>query len=119
MQPTVSIIREGNIMSITKTFFPDKGVCKVLFTLPESATNHSDKVSVVGDFNDWNPEINLMEKDNNGQFNCTIDLPLGKVYEFRYLIDNSLWVNEWDADAYSPTPYGGEYNMILSCVIPG
>ena len=105
-------------MSINKIYIPDKGVCRVSFTLPESAANHSEKVSVVGDFNSWNPDINRMERDNNGQFKCIIDLPLGKVYEFRYLIDDSQWVNEWDADAYSPTPYDGEYNMILSCINP-
>jgi 1,4-alpha-glucan branching enzyme len=105
-------------MSIIKTFLPDKGICKVAFTLPELATNQAHKVSIVGDFNSWNPNKNLMKKDKNGLYKGTIELPLGKLYQFRYLVDDNQWVNEWDADAYSPTPYGNEYNMILSSVAP-
>jgi len=105
-------------MSITKTFLPDKGICKVVFTLPEFDANHAYKVAIVGDFNSWNPDKNLMKKGKNGIFKGAIELPLGKVYQFRYLIDNNQWVNEWDADAYSPAPFGNQYNMILSCVVP-
>lgn len=105
-------------MSIIKKFLPDKGICEVVFTLPELITDHAKKVAIVGDFNSWDPDKNLMKKGKNSQFKCTIELPIGKVYEFRYLIDDFQWANEWDADAYSPAPFGGEYNMILSCVVP-
>lgn len=109
---------EDKVMSITKTFLPEKGICRVAFTLPELDANHIKKVAIVGDFNSWNPDVNLMKKDKNGLYKGTIELPLGKLYQFRYLIDDKHWVNEWDADAYSPSPYGNEYNMILSCVAP-
>ena len=107
---------EDKIMSITKTFLPDKGICKVVFTLPEVVGDHAKKVAIVGDFNSWNPDQNLMRADKHGHFNCTLELPVGKLYEFRYLIDDIHWVNEWDADAYAPTPYAEVYNMIISCV---
>jgi 1,4-alpha-glucan branching enzyme len=109
---------EGKVMSITKKFFPDKGICRVEFILPELSINHAKTVSVVGDFNGWNPDINIMKKDRDKHFKCSIEFPIGKVYEFRYLIDRYRWENEWEADAYSPTPYEGEFNMILSCELP-
>jgi 1,4-alpha-glucan branching enzyme len=109
---------EEKIMSITKKFFPEKGICRVEFILPELSTNHAKTVSVVGDFNGWNPDINIMKKDRSKHFKCSIEFPIGKVFEFRYLIDRYRWENEWEADAYAPTPYEGEYNMILSCEIP-
>ena len=105
-------------MSVNKKFLPDKGICVVEFVLPELAADQAKKAAVAGDFNSWSPDKNPMKKDKGKHFKCTIELSLGKVYEFRYLIDNSQWINEWDADAYSPTPYNGEYNMILSCVNP-
>ena len=43
-------------MSIKKTFFPEKGVCRVIFSLPDSLVDHVKKVAIVGDFNDWHPE---------------------------------------------------------------
>jgi 1,4-alpha-glucan branching enzyme len=105
-------------MSVIKKFIPETGVCVVEFTLPELAANHAKKAAVVGDFNSWSPDKNLMKKDKSRHFKCTIELTLGKVYEFRYLVDDVHWINDWDADAYAPTPYKGEYNMVLSCVLP-
>jgi hypothetical protein len=39
-------------MSIKKKFFPEKGICRVVFTLPETVTNQAIKVAIVGDFNE-------------------------------------------------------------------
>lgn len=105
-------------MSVIKEFIPDKGICRVEFTFPELAANHVNKVSVVGDFNSWNPDKNPMKKDKQGHFKCIVEFPVGKVYEFRYLTDNHHWVNDWDAEAYAPTPFKEDFNMVLSCVLP-
>jgi 1,4-alpha-glucan branching enzyme len=102
-------------MSITKTFYPKKGVCRVVFTLPESLSDHVKKVVIVGDFNDWHPEKTPMKKMKNGKFEYTIELPVGRNYQFRYLIDSYRWESDKDADALVPTPYEDVYNSVIKC----
>jgi 1,4-alpha-glucan branching enzyme len=102
-------------MSFTKKFLPAKGICKVSFTLPESVARNAEFVAIVGDFNHWHPYKNLMKKDKNGKFKATIELPIGREYEFRYLIDNARWENEWDSDGLVKTPFEGIYNSAIDC----
>ena len=102
-------------MSFSKKFLPEKGVCRVSFTLPDSVAIHAERVAIVGDFNKWNPYKNIMKKDKNGKFKATIELPIGKEYEFRYLIDFDRWENEWGADGLVKTPFEGIYNSAINC----
>jgi len=100
-------------MGIKKKYLKSKPVCKVSFSLPKDAVEKADKVSVVGDFNEWNAKANPMKKMKNGSFTSTIDLALGKDYEFRYLVDGEKWVNDLIADSYVPTVYGDEENCVV------
>jgi len=102
-------------MSFRKKFFPETGICKVSFTLPETVANNIEYVAVVGDFNKWNPYKNRMKKDKNGKYKATIELPIGKEYQFRYLIDFERWENEWGADGLVKTPFDGIYNSAINC----
>jgi len=101
------------VMSIQKRFLTDKGVCQVTFILPESITNASKKVAVVGDFNAWNSEKHPMKKTKDGKYKCTVDLPLGKEYQFRYLLDETRWENDWEDDGLVPTPYKETFNSLV------
>ncbi len=105
-------------MSIKKTFFPEKGVCRVIFTLPENLIDHIKKASLVGDFNDWDPDKHPMKKLKNGNFGFTLELPLGKDYQFRYFIDSYKWETDKDADALVPTPYEEVFNSVINCRLP-
>jgi len=102
-------------VSIKKTFYPEKGVCRVIFTLPESLTDHIKKVALVGDFNDWHPEKHPMKKTQSGKFEFTLELPLGREYQFRYFIDNFRWESDRDADALVLTAYADVYNSLIKC----
>lgn len=102
-------------MSIIKKFVPEKGICRVKFRLPDSIVDHPKCVAIVGDFNLWQSDKNMMHKDNNGIFTTKIDFPIGKVYHFRYLIDKYIWENEWEADGLVATPYEDLYNSVINC----
>jgi hypothetical protein len=39
-------------------------------------------------------------------------LPVAQSYRFRYVLDGNIWVNDNDADGYSPNDYG-EANSVL------
>ncbi len=96
---------------IEKEFLDD--ICRVTFRLPESATLDADSVCVVGDFNDWNRSSNPMEKTGNGDYAVCLDLERGKEYQFRYLIDESKWENDWNADRYVQSPFGNGDNSVV------
>ena len=50
----------------------------------------------------------------DGSFATELELPTGQSYEFRYLLDDIRWENDWTADAYLPSPYAGIYNSVVS-----
>jgi len=95
-----------------KEFQSDKGTYKVTFSLPKEAVSGANGVVVLGDFNNWNREgIRLASK--NGSYQACLELNAGR-YEFRYLIDNAKWENDWAADAYVASPFDGIENSVVS-----
>ncbi len=98
---------------IKKQFLKTKPVCKATFTLPVEAAPKAKTVKVVGDFNQWNSEkAPKMKKQKNGIFKAVVELEAGKEYQFRYLIDEENWENDWEADNYVATPFGVENSVV-------
>ncbi|GGG53912.1 hypothetical protein GCM10011414_24540 [Croceivirga lutea] len=96
-------------MSIQKKYLKSKPVCKVTFSVP---AKEAKSVSVVGDFNNWNPKNSELKKLKNGTFKGTFDLPADNDYEFRYIVD-STYVNDEAADRYQWNDYAGTENAVL------
>lgn len=100
-------------MSIKKQYLKSRPVCKVTFSIPEEMTNGSRKACVVGEFNDWSQSAHPMKQKRDGTFFTTIDFEKGKAYQFRYLLDDDVWVNDPDADSFIPTHFGDSENSVL------
>ncbi len=100
-------------MSIKKQYIKGKDLCKVTFTLLKEAVKSAKRVYIVGEFNDWNIYATPMKKQKNGAFTVTLNLEKGREYQFRYLIDEMVWENDWHADRYAPTPFGDCDNSIV------
>lgn len=83
---------------------------RVTFVLPASAGARS--ASIAGDFNAWSIDANPMERDVRGGFTVTLDLSVGRHYEYRFWIDDAEWENDWYADSYVPNEYGGNNSCI-------
>ncbi|MBI1225381.1 MAG: hypothetical protein GC192_09115 [Bacteroidetes bacterium] len=98
---------------LKKDFSKTKPVCKVTFTLPLEAAQGGKEVRILGDFNDWSWEKGYKMKAQKAEFTTEVELAAGKEYQFRYLIDNHIWENDWNADSYEVSPFGG-YNSVLS-----
>ena len=101
-------------MSLKKSFLKSKPVCKVTFRLAATEASKADEVKLVGEFNDWDKSVAPMKKLKNGDFTQTLDLPVGTKYEFRYLMDDETWENDWHADAYVPNGVPGEDNSVVA-----
>lgn len=87
--------------------------CKVTFTIDHAVAHDAQAVSVVGDFNDWDVTANPMKRRSDGSFDAMIKLSRGESYQFRYLIDGSIWENDAEADGYVPTPFGDCDNSVV------
>ena len=84
--------------------------CKVTFELP--ANVNAEKVSLCGEFNEWDPEKNPLKKSKDGSFSITISLKPGRSYRFRYLVDGERWENDWSADEYLPNEFGSDDSVV-------
>jgi 1,4-alpha-glucan branching enzyme len=89
-----------------------KGTCKVTFELPKDVAAGS--ASIVGDFNNWDEHATPMKRKRDGSFNAAVSLEQGKEYRFRYLLDNTRWENDWDADSYVSNPFGTEDSVVIT-----
>ncbi len=73
------------------------GVVRVTFVLP--ADEPPGAVSVVGDFNDWNPFANPLRRRGNGTRTAVVRIPAGSISHFRYLGEQGLWFDDESGDA--------------------
>ena len=101
-------------MSTTKKFLKSKPVCKVTFKLPKAAVNGAKQVALVGEFNEWKTDADFMKPLKDGSFKITKDLETGKDYQYRFLIDETQWENDWDADSYAPSGVSFEENSVVT-----
>jgi len=70
------------------------------------------RASVCGEWDGWATEAHPMERAAGGGFQLTVELPAGRSYRFRYLLDGERWENDWAADAYVPNGFGGEDSLV-------
>lgn len=101
-------------MSIKKQYLKSKPVCKVTFKVGKEEAQGAGKVSVLGDFNQWNDNEGEMKAMKDGSFSVTLELEAGKEYQFRYLADGNNWLNEAEADKHVPSGFGDAQNAVLS-----
>jgi len=71
---------------------------QVTFALP--ADSPCGEVSVVGDFNDWQPGTHTLKTTDDGIRAVAINLPSEQRYEFRYLAAGDYWFDDEHADAH-------------------
>jgi predicted flap endonuclease-1-like 5' DNA nuclease len=98
-----------------KKFNESKNTCHVTFSLNHEANS----VTILGDFTEWKP-ITVPNVEGNN-FEITLEIPVGRDYHFRYLINNDYWENDHDADKYAISPmYDHIHNsvLILSDYVP-
>jgi 1,4-alpha-glucan branching enzyme len=85
---------------------------KVTFTLPY--VEGQSAMSVVGDFNDWQPGVTKLVKRNNGTCSVSVVLDPDQRYRFRYFAEDGAWVNDEAADAYEASEHGSENCIVLT-----
>ncbi len=101
-------------MAVRKKYSQDSKVCQITFTLPKEICENFDEVSIVGDFNNWDVHQNKFSTKNpDGSSLVELVLDAGKEYQFRYLCDGEIWLNEPEADGEMPTHFGDAKNSLI------
>jgi 1,4-alpha-glucan branching enzyme len=83
---------------------------KLTFTLSLQDTPHP--VSVLGDFNRWDPHAHPLKKRSNGTRSVSVVVEGGGAYAFKYLADGGTWFNDIEADDFPANEYG-EVNSLV------
>lgn len=74
----------------------------ITFTLPAEAVEGANEAILLGDFNNWNPEkAPRLERQEDGSFKAVAQLETGHTYQYRFLLDNGRWVNDYHAQGYT------------------
>ena len=101
---------------IKKKFIKSRNCYQITFEIPKQELPENlvvETVALVGDFNSWNPTINLMESGKKGDYKAMLDLePIDKNLQYRYLANGTYWFNAWNPDGYVANESGSD-NCVL------
>ena len=64
----------------------------------------AQRVSIAGDFNQWNPSSHPLQQDTKGTWRVSLDLKPGN-YEYRFLLDDE-WQNDPNCFSSAESPFG-------------
>ena len=101
-------------MSLKKQYLKSKAQCKVTFRVPKAAAPEAKTVHIVGEYNNWSTVETPMKRLKSGEFTAIVSLMPGQDYQFRYLIDQCTWENDWEADCYVKSNYGDCENSVVA-----
>ena len=94
---------------IHKTPSNRAGHMYIVFELPSCLW--ADHISVTGDFNNWEQGLLPMRQGRDGVWRACMELPVGKTYEFRYVVDGR-WQTDHQADGTSDNGFGSHNSVI-------
>ncbi|MBL0271176.1 MAG: isoamylase early set domain-containing protein [Chitinophagaceae bacterium] len=94
---------------VQKTYFKTKDYCKVKFSFK---VEDAETVEILGLNSDWENSV-LMSKKKDGSFSADVNLPKETRHEFKYLVNETIWLNEPAADSEAPNVYGGSNSVIV------
>ena len=100
-------------MSIEKKYLKTKNICRKTFRLTAEAAGGAQTAFLVGEFNDWSMHGLPMKRLKDGSFKAEVDLEPGRSYQFRYLLDDDRWENDWNADDYCYSEFGTCENSVV------
>lgn len=93
---------------LTKKYLKTKNEAEVTFEFKRSDVT---SVALFADFNDWQPILMKYNKKKKA-FRTKVNLPKDGRYHFRYLLNNTEWENDYEADLYIPNDFGTENSVV-------
>ncbi|MBS1574041.1 MAG: isoamylase early set domain-containing protein [Bacteroidetes bacterium] len=93
---------------LQKTYYKTKDYCKVKFSFK---VDNAETIGIIGLNNDWQNKI-IMSRKKDGTFTADVNLPKDSKHEFKYLVNETIWLNEPEADSLQPNEFGGTNSVI-------
>lgn len=93
---------------VQKTYYKTKDYCKVKFSFN---VENAETVEILGLNSDWENSV-IMSRKKDGSFSADVNLPKESKHEFKYLVNETLWLNEPEADGETPNEYGGTNSVL-------
>ena len=97
---------------------PSTNKSKVIVTFEIPGTIWAERINLVGDFNNWDPESLPFRHNRQENWQIEIELDAGREYRFRYLFDGDQWHDDWHADKCLADPHGGYHSILIAEVLP-
>ena len=100
---------------LKKKYIKSRKVCRVTFELPAAQLPEgveANSVHLAGDFNDWDLTATPMKLNRKKIYRVVLDLTPGQSYQFRYVLNQDRWINDWEADDYVANSIGED-----NCVV--
>ena len=94
---------------VQKTYYKTKEYCKVKFSFQVDA---AETIEILGLNSDWKNSV-IMSRKKDGSFSADVNLPKDSTHEFKYLVNEVLWVNDPEADKEVPNAFGGSNSVIV------
>lgn len=94
---------------LKKQFVKSRKSCKVTFQLPKAIA--AKKVTLVGEFNDWDATATPLRKIK-GVWKTTLEFEQDREIQYRYLVNDAEWHNDWEADKYVPNLIDGDNSVV-------
>lgn len=90
---------------------------EIKFDIPKKDAGNISSVIVLGDFNEWSYDnAFVLKKNKSGAFSGKFEVPAGRIYHFRYLVNGSDWYNDNSADRFEPSPLHPHIeNSVVDC----
>ena len=83
-------------------------------TIVTFSVDDARPVSVVGDFNDWDPLRTPMARRASGRRSAAVRVPAGAELRFRYLADGGDFYDDSDADWFEANGYGESHGVVAA-----
>ena len=88
---------------------------QITFSLPLEALGQATEALLLGDFNNWNPkEATKLTVQPDGTLRADVLLEPGKTYEYRFLLNDGRWINDWKAQRYVYKPELNVENSVIT-----
>lgn len=94
---------------LKKRYYKTKDEFEVTFAYDGDA----DTVALLTAANNWVP---VPMKKSKGVFTTKMRIPANGQYQFRYLVNDTDWVNDDGADAYVPNEHGTQNSVVDTAV---
>ncbi len=95
---------------LKKSYTKTRQKCRVTFKYPNP--EQADSAVLAAEFNDWSLTATPMKRLKDGSFSVSVFLPANQSFQFRYVLDGNIWLNDPEADGCIANEFGEDNSVV-------